>query len=82
VTILDGDAGPLYILADRAVRLLVTRTHIRPELWADLRQEAVTWLLEAPGRAWVRSADGTAEDPEDQLVADIADHLERSRAVI
>lgn len=48
--------------------------------YEDMVQEGVTWLLESPGRAWVRSVEGTMEDPEEQLIADILAHLERVHA--
>lgn len=44
----------------------------------DLVQEGLTWLLEYPGRAWVRAADGTMQDPEEQMVTDLVEHLQRT----
>ncbi len=74
-----GESAKLYGFADLAVQAFLVKW---PEVAAresveDLRQEGVTWLLESPGRAWVRAVDGTLEDPEEQLVADIVAHLER-----
>lgn len=74
-----GESAKLYGFADRAVTAFLAK---RPDMVSrenteDLRQEGVTWLLESPGRAWVRAMDGTLEDPEEQLVADIVAHLDR-----
>jgi hypothetical protein len=74
-----GESAKLYSFADLAVKKFLTN---RPDMVSqesveDLRQEGVTWLLESPGRAWVRATDGTFEDPEEQLVADIVAHLQR-----
>lgn len=74
-----GESAKLYGFADRAVAAFLAK---RPDMVSrenteDLRQEGVTWLLESPGRAWVRAMDGTLEDPEEQLVADIVAHLDR-----
>ena len=73
----NDDVTALYALADRAVDVFLTTTPGSRVGEADLRQEGVTWLLEHPGRAWVRAVDGHMEDPEAQLVADMAAHMAR-----
>lgn len=68
----------LYRIARQAASKAERRPWENRE-YEDLVQEGVTWLLESPGRAWVRSVDGTLEDPEEQLVADIVSHLQSMR---
>lgn len=75
---IPSEPEELYRIARKAARIVLS-TGMPGQEYEDLVQEAVTWLLESPGRAWVRSADGALEDPEEQLVADIADHLEQNR---
>lgn len=78
-----GESAALYAVADKAVAAFL-KDHpdvAERESVEDLRQEGVTWLLESPGRAWVRAVDGATEDPEEQLVSDIAAHLEREHRV-
>lgn len=75
---IPSDPEELYRIARKGASAAQRRPWENRE-YEDLVQEAVTWLLESPGRAWVRSADGALEDPEEQLVADIADHLEQNR---
>lgn len=72
------EVAALYGLARRAASEAQRQPWENRE-YEDLVQEGVTWLLESPGRAWVRAADGTLEDPEEQLVADIVSHLQSLR---
>jgi hypothetical protein len=77
--VIPGAPEELYRIARKAARIVMS-TGMPGQEYEDLTQEGVTWLLESPGRAWVRAVDGTLEDPEDQLVADIAAHLNRQRS--
>lgn len=73
-----GDVVALYELAGKAAdAFLAGAGVIGGAERQDVIQEGVTWLLERPGRAWVRAVDGTMEDPEETTVKDIVEHLQR-----
>lgn len=71
------DPDGLYAIASKAARIRGASPLHQAE-YEDMTQEGVAWLLEHPGRAWVRAVDGTTEDPEEQLIADLVAHLERT----
>lgn len=71
------DLSLIYSLAEQAALEWAKENSLPGRMHEDLVQEAVTWLLESPGKAWTRDALGEFENATDAMVADIKEHYRR-----
>lgn len=77
VALSDAWADTLTRIAYLAAQQHADANHLPAHMVEDLTQEGVTWLLEAPGRVWVRDWTGEPETPLETTIRDVRAHYRR-----